>query len=164
MTTLTYAETATRRLPHWAQLVPGTLLLAVVGFAGKVTEQSIAAYGRAHHLTLPNIEYVLWAIVFGLVLANTVGIPAIFRAGVDTYEFWLKAGIVLLGVRFLLGDVVKLGGVSLACVAIELAAAIVLMIGFAIGALWLAGRVFRLGMLQYGKALAFREVVAEVRS
>jgi len=127
MTTLTYAETATRRLPQWVQLVPGTLLLAVVGFAGKVTEQSIAAYGRAHHLTLPNIEYVLWAIVFGLVVANTVGIPAIFRAGVDTYEFWLKAGIVLLGVRFLLGDVVKLGGVSLACVAIELAAAIVLM-------------------------------------
>jgi len=127
MTTLTYAATATRRLPQWAQIVPGTLLLAVVGLAGKVTEQSIAAYGKAHHITLPNIEYVLWAIVFGLVVANTVGIPAIFRAGVDTYEFWLKAGIVLLGVRFLLGDVVKLGGVSLACVAIELVAAIVLM-------------------------------------
>ncbi len=127
MTTLTYPATATRRLPQWVQIVPGTLLLAVVGFAGKVTEQSITAYGKAHHVTLPNIEYVLWAIVFGLVVANTVGIPAIFRAGVDTYEFWLKAGIVLLGVRFLLGDVVKLGGVSLACVAIELAAAIALM-------------------------------------
>ena len=127
METLTYPATATRRLPQWAQLIPGTLLLAVVGFAGKVTEQSIASYGRTHHLTLPNIEYVLWAIIFGLVVANTVGIPAIFRAGVDTYEFWLKAGIVLLGVRFLLGDVVKLGGVSLACVAIELVAAIILM-------------------------------------
>ena len=107
--------------------MPGTLLLAIIGVAGKVTEQSIAAYGKAHHLTLPNIEYVLWAIVFGLVVSNTVGIPAIFRPGVETYEFWLKAGIVLLGVRFLLGDVVKLGGVSLACVALELAAAIVLM-------------------------------------
>ena len=127
MDTLTYPATATRRLPQWVQLIPGTLLLAVVGFAGKVTEQSIASYGRTHHLTLPNIEYVLWAIIFGLVVANTVGIPAIFRAGVDTYEFWLKAGIVLLGVRFLLGDVVKLGGVSLACVAIELVAAIILM-------------------------------------
>jgi uncharacterized integral membrane protein (TIGR00698 family) len=127
MTTLTYPAVATRRLPQSAQIVPGTLLLAVIGFAGKVTEQSIAAYGKAHHITLPNIEYVLWAIVFGLIVSNTVGIPAIFRAGVDTYEFWLKAGIVLLGVRFLLGDVVKLGGVSLACVAIELALAIALM-------------------------------------
>jgi uncharacterized integral membrane protein (TIGR00698 family) len=125
--TLTYPATAVRRFPGWVQLVPGTLLLAFVGFAGKVTEQSITAYGRAHHLTLPNIEYVLWAIIFGLLLSNTVGVPAIFRAGVDLYEFWLKAGIVLLGVRFLLGDVVKLGGVSLACVAIELALAIVLM-------------------------------------
>src|SRR6202162_2895395 len=81
------------------QLIPGTILLAVIGCAGKVTEQTIAAYGKAHHLALPNIEYVLWAIVFGLLISNTIGIPAIFRAGVETYEFWLKIGIVLLGVR-----------------------------------------------------------------
>lgn len=118
---------ATWRLPRWAELLPGTLLLLVIGFAGKVTEQSIAEYGRTHNVTLPNIEYVLWAIVFGLVVSNTVGVPAVFRRGVDTYEFWLKAGIVLLGVRFLLGDVARLGGVSLVCVGLELALAIVLM-------------------------------------
>jgi len=109
------------------QFIPGTLLLAVIGYTGKVTEQTIAAYGKAHHLTLPNIEYVLWAIVFGLVISNAFGVPAVFRPGVATYEFWLKAGIVLLGVRFLLGDIVKLGGISLACVAIELAVSIALM-------------------------------------
>jgi len=53
--TLAYSVDAARQLPRWAQLIPGTLLLAVVGFAGKVTEQSIADYGRSHHLTLPNI-------------------------------------------------------------------------------------------------------------
>src|SRR6266404_3856393 len=125
--TLAYSTTAARRWPQWVQIVPGTLLLAAVGFAGKVTEQSITAYGKAHHLTLPNIEYVLWAIVFGLVVANTVGLPAIFRAGVETYEFWLKTGIVLLGVRFLLGDIARLGGVSLACVIVELALSIGIM-------------------------------------
>ncbi len=103
------------------------LLLGVIGFAGKLTEQSISTYGRAHQMTLPNIEYVLWAIVFGLVVSNTVGVPAVFHKGVETYEFWLKVGIVLLGVRFLLGDIVKLGGVSLACVALELAVAILIM-------------------------------------
>src|SRR5262249_41510050 len=128
MTTLTtYPATLTRRMPQWVQIVPGTLLLAVIGLAGKFAEQSIAEYGRAHDLTLPNIEYVLWAIGFGLLVANTVGIPELFRAGVDLYEFWLKAGIVLLGVRFLLGGVVKLGGVSLLCVVLELAVAIALM-------------------------------------
>ena len=102
-------------------------MLAILGYAGKVTEQSIARYGKAHHLFLPNIEYVLWAIVFGLIVANTIGVPKIFRPGVDTYEFWLKAGIVLLGVRFILGDVLKMGGISLACVAVELVLSLILM-------------------------------------
>src|SRR3989442_6456108 len=128
MTTVaTSSIPVTRRVPPWLEIVPGTLLLAAIGWAGKMTEQSIAAYGKAHHLTLPNIEYVLWAIVFGLVVANTIGVHARFRSGVATYEFWLKAGIVLLGVRFLLGDIVKLGGVSLTCVVLELAVAIVVM-------------------------------------
>jgi uncharacterized integral membrane protein (TIGR00698 family) len=118
------------------RILPGILLLTTVGYAGKVTEALLRDYGKVHQVALPNIEYVLWAIIFGLVVSNTIGIPAIFRAGVDTYEFWLKAGIVLLGVRFLLGDVVKLGGVSLVCVAIELSAAIVLMTAL--------GRAFRL--------------------
>ena len=108
-------------------LVPGVLALGLIGYAGKFTEQSIAAYGRAHHLTLPNIEYVLWAIVFGLIVSNTIGLPAICEAGIDTYEFWLKTGIVLLGVRFVLGDVARLGGVSLACVFLELAVSIAVM-------------------------------------
>jgi uncharacterized integral membrane protein (TIGR00698 family) len=110
-----------------ARALPGVLLLGLIGYAGKLTEQSIAAYGAARHLTLPNIEYVLWAIVFGFVIANTVGVPKWCEPGVDTYEFWLKAGIVLLGVRFLLGDVVRLGGVSLVCVVFELAVSIAVM-------------------------------------
>ena len=112
---------------RFIDLVPGVLLLVAVGYAGKIIEKSIATYGKAHHLTLPNIEYVLWAIVIGLVIANTVGIPRIFQAGIATYEFWLKAGIVLLGSRFLLGDVAKLGGISLVLVVIEIALSLVFM-------------------------------------
>jgi uncharacterized integral membrane protein (TIGR00698 family) len=118
------------------ELAPGILLLLAIGYSGKQIEQTIAAYGKANHLALPNIEYVLWAIVIGLIIANTVGVPKIFRAGVATYEFWLKLGIVLLGVRFLLGDVLKLGGISLVAVALELTISIVLMT-------WL-GNAFRL--------------------
>jgi uncharacterized integral membrane protein (TIGR00698 family) len=125
--TLTVTAAGRRRAPSVVQAIPGVLLLVVIGLAGKFAEQSIAAYGRAHHLTLPNIEYVLWAIVFGLVVSNVVGVPAICRAGVVTYELWLKIGIILLGIRFLIGDIVQLGSVSLLCVAIELTMAIVLM-------------------------------------
>ncbi len=108
-------------------LIPGLLLLAVVGYAGKFIEQSIARYTKANHITFPNIEYVLWAIVIGLVIANTVGIPRIFQAGVATYEFWLKAGIVLLGSRFLLGDILHLGGISLLLVAFSITLSLAFM-------------------------------------
>jgi uncharacterized integral membrane protein (TIGR00698 family) len=121
------ASTETKAPVSAAGLIPGILLLAVVGYAGKFIEHFIAAYGKAHHLVLPNIEYVLWAILIGLAISNTIGVPGIFRSGVATYEFWLKAGIVLLGARFLLGDVRRLGGVSLILIAIELALALTFM-------------------------------------
>src|SRR5258707_14630344 len=121
---------------RFVELLPGLLLLLVIGFSGKLIEQSINAYGKANHLALPNIEYVLWAIIIGLIIANTLGVSKIFRPGIQTYEFFLKLGIVLLGVRFLLGDVLKLGGISLIAVVLELTISIVLMT-------WL-GNTFRL--------------------
>src|SRR5450631_3531491 len=118
------------------QLLPGLALLFAVGYAGKFLEQFIGRNAKAHHWVIPNIEYVLWAIVIGLVISNTIGVAAIFRAGVATYEFWLKAGIVLLGARFLLGDLLHLGGISLALVAIEVTLALAFM--------HLLGRIFNL--------------------
>ena len=109
------------------KLLPGVALLFAIGYAGKLAEGLLRDYGKAHHLVLPNVEYVLWAIVLGLVISNTLGLAAVFRPGVATYDFWLKAGIALLGVRFLLGDVAKLGGLSLALVAIELVVAIAII-------------------------------------
>jgi len=55
---------------------------------------------------------VLWAIVFGLIIANRLGCPSCSnRAWQPTV--WLKDGIVLLGQRFMLAAIVlKLGGVS----------------------------------------------------
>src|SRR5436190_2540002 len=109
------------------RLLPGIALLFSIGYAGKVAETMVRDYGKTHHLALPNIEYVLWAILLGLVISNTVGVAEIFRPGIATYDFWLKAGIVLLGARFLLGDVLKLGAVSLGLVVIELGVAIAIM-------------------------------------
>ena len=60
----------------------------------------------------------------------------IFRPGVATYELWLKLGIVLVGARFLLQDVLHIGGLSLALVAVELILSLSVMT--------LLGRIFRL--------------------
>jgi uncharacterized membrane protein YadS len=74
---------------------------------------------------------VLWAIVIGLVVTNAIGLHRIFRAGVQTYEFWLKIGIVALGVRFVLGDVVKLGGISLVQILVDMTLAGAIILGAA---------------------------------
>jgi uncharacterized integral membrane protein (TIGR00698 family) len=114
-------------LAYLAGLIPGLALLAAIGLAAKWIEQSINGYTKAHHIVFPNIEYVLWAIVIGLILGNLVKIPAFFQSGIETYEFWLKVGIVLLGSRFLVGDIWKLGGISLLLVFVEIAGSLLLM-------------------------------------
>ncbi|MCC5575960.1 putative sulfate exporter family transporter [Microtetraspora sp. AC03309] len=139
VTTDTVAPAASRNdlAARAAALIPGLLLLAAIGYAGKLAETGVKQLAESTGWSLPNIEYVLWAILLGLIITNTVGVHRIFRPGIATYEFWLKLGIVLLGARFLLGDVLKLGGVSLALVVIELFVAI--------GVVVLIGRWFKLG-------------------
>ena len=111
--------------PGFSGYLPGVLLLFVIGLAGKLLEHFV-----------PRIEYVLWAIILGLLVSNTVGVPRAMRPGVATYELWLKLGIVLVGARFLLNDVIHIGGLSLLLVAVELVLSLSVMT--------LLGRIFRL--------------------
>jgi uncharacterized integral membrane protein (TIGR00698 family) len=110
---------------RFVQLIPGVVLLFVLGYLGKLAEQLVknASSGNV------NIEYVLWAIIFGMIVANTVSVPKVFTPGVATYEFWLKLGIVLLGARFTLDQIIRIGGISLVIILIELAVAIGIMTG-----------------------------------
>jgi uncharacterized integral membrane protein (TIGR00698 family) len=103
--------------------LPGVLLLIAIGLLGKYAQIGWKSLARHEHWTVPDIEYVLWAIVIGLLVTNTIGLHRVFRPGVQTYEFWLKIGIVALGVRFVLGDVVKLGGISLVQILVDMALA-----------------------------------------
>jgi uncharacterized integral membrane protein (TIGR00698 family) len=103
--------------------LPGVLLLIVVGLLGKYFQIWWNSLAHREHWVVPDIEYVLWAILIGLFVTNTVGLHRIFRAGVQTYEFWLKIGIVALGVRFVLGDVLRLGGISLVQILLDMTVA-----------------------------------------
>jgi uncharacterized integral membrane protein (TIGR00698 family) len=115
--------------------VPGILLLIAVGVLGKYAQIWWNTLAKHHHWTVPDIEYVLWAVVIGLLITNTVGLHRIFRPGVLTYQFWLKVGIVALGSRFVLGDVVKLGAISLVQILVDMtiAGTIILIVARAFG-------------------------------
>ena len=125
------AEEASFTSRNFVDYVPGVLLLIAVGLLGKYAQIGWKSLARHEHWTVPDIEYVLWAIVIGLLVTNTIGLHRIFRAGVQTYEFWLKIGIVTLGVRFVLGDVVKLGGISLVQILVDMAVAGAIILGAA---------------------------------
>ncbi len=54
------------------------------------------------------LEYALWAIILGLAIANTIGVPDWIRPALKT-ELYIKTGLVLLGAKMLFGVLMKLG-------------------------------------------------------
>ncbi len=89
-------------------LLPGIVALFAVGYAAKLIS------GYIH------IEYILFAIAIGMVISNTVGVPAVLVPGIETYEFWLKVGIVFLGARLALQNVLGIGAKGLVLVVLEI--------------------------------------------
>jgi uncharacterized integral membrane protein (TIGR00698 family) len=54
------------------------------------------------------LEYVLFCLIIGLLVSNTVGVPEWMRPAVKT-EFYIKSGLVILGARVLFGVIMKAG-------------------------------------------------------
>ena len=54
------------------------------------------------------LETVFWALLLGLLISNTVGVPGWLKEAVKT-EYFIKIGLVLLGAEILFSTVVKVG-------------------------------------------------------
>jgi uncharacterized integral membrane protein (TIGR00698 family) len=54
------------------------------------------------------LEVVFWALILGLIISNTVGVPEWFKTAVKT-EFFIKIGLVLLGAEVLFTTIAKVG-------------------------------------------------------
>ena len=54
------------------------------------------------------ISYAIWAIVFGLIISNTIGTPTWLKPAIQM-EFFIKTGLVLLGAEILLGKIMTIG-------------------------------------------------------
>jgi uncharacterized integral membrane protein (TIGR00698 family) len=73
-------------------------LLATLAFV--LAGQKVVAYY--------NLEYVLWALLVGLAISNTIGAPRWLQAAACT-EFYIKTGLVLLGAEILFHNLLALG-------------------------------------------------------
>jgi len=58
------------------------------------------------------LSYAMWALLFGLLISNTIGTPEWLKAGIRT-EMYIKTGLVLLGAEILFGKILSLGAPGL---------------------------------------------------
>jgi uncharacterized membrane protein YadS len=73
-------------------------LLAILADMAE-TQQTMKLYG---------FGFPLWAILFGMLISNTVGTPEWIKAGVQA-EYFIKTGLVLLGAEVLFGKILAIG-------------------------------------------------------
>jgi len=71
---------------------------------------AVIAYIAEGNATMKNygIGYAAWAILFGLIISNTVGTPKWVMPAVQT-EYYIKTGLVLLGAEILFGKILLIG-------------------------------------------------------
>jgi uncharacterized membrane protein YadS len=58
------------------------------------------------------IEYVIFALFLGLLISNTIGVPAWLKPAVQT-EFFIKTGLVILGASLLFMEVLQAGALGI---------------------------------------------------
>jgi uncharacterized integral membrane protein (TIGR00698 family) len=95
------------------RLLGGNLRSFVAGFPFVYLiawlSQVIAGNSRIEYLGL---EYVIFALIFGLLIGNTVGIPEWLREAVRT-EYYIKIGLVMFGAGILFQEILQAGVIGL---------------------------------------------------
>ncbi|WP_411964132.1 YeiH family protein [Haloferax sp. YSMS24] len=98
------------------EYLPGLVLLVVLAGAATLVASALAG-----------VNALLLGVFFGAIVANTVGVPEWANAGVRTRTLLLEAGIVLLGARIAVGELVASGPMVLGLVVVTVAASIALV-------------------------------------
>jgi uncharacterized integral membrane protein (TIGR00698 family) len=101
------------------RILPGVVLVFALAIGCKLFSdwlQSVIVVNWIRSLA----SNVIIAIAVGMLIGNLVPVPKVFAPGIGAYEFFLKVGIVLMGARFLVTDVAKLGGIGLVMVVVEI--------------------------------------------
>ena len=101
-------------------LVLGVLFTAGVKLQGEKIRKYIPAFAALFILAVivrlvsaeftPNryLEWAFWALIMGLLISNTVGVPDWLRPAIRT-EFYIKTGLVVMGFSVLFSNIAKFG-------------------------------------------------------
>ncbi|MEM0079157.1 MAG: putative sulfate exporter family transporter [Nitrososphaerota archaeon] len=113
----------------WIAVFIFTLILTMIGVCaieGRFVKEYIPGYlvmfilswiaviiGATPFAKTWGLEYPLWALIIGLLISNTVGVPKWLKPAVRT-EFFIKIGLVILGLGIFFTDLVVAGGLAVA--------------------------------------------------
>lgn len=123
----TFAESMGAQLngAFWGKLLRTFLVLGILFTLGvKLMGQSVKEYIPAFiglfiisiivrwisaEFTLNRyLEWAFWALLFGLIISNTIGTPEWLKPAVKT-EFYIKTGLVIMGFSVLFSNIAKFG-------------------------------------------------------
>jgi uncharacterized integral membrane protein (TIGR00698 family) len=102
---LLVAKILTGSITEWPKVLPGLLIVVLI----TLIAQLVAAVPTVKDL---GIEVVLFSLILGLLISNTIGVPAWLKPAIQT-ELYIKIGLVLLGTSILFQDIVKAGGLGI---------------------------------------------------
>lgn len=68
--------------------------------------------GKQFTINAWGLEYVIWALIFGLIISNTVGLPEWLKPAVLT-EYFIKIGLVVMGATILFSIILKAGAIGM---------------------------------------------------
>jgi uncharacterized integral membrane protein (TIGR00698 family) len=85
----------------WKRFIPGFIIIFVLAWVS-------VFIGKQSVINTWGLEYVIWALIFGLLISNTVGLPNWMKPAVLT-EYYIKIGLVCMGATILFSVIIKAG-------------------------------------------------------
>ena len=105
-------------------LLPGLILAALIYFVADFLStfigRDLLSYSKSP------ISTVLFSVLIGIMISNFIKIPVTFEGGINfSVRYILRLGIILLGIRISLSDVVEFGSISIPLVILCIATVII---------------------------------------
>ncbi len=78
------------------------------GISGTVSSGSSGQIYQCRIYLEPLLEWAFFAILIGILVSNTIGVPAWLKPAIQT-EFYIKVGLVIMGFSVLFSNIVNFG-------------------------------------------------------
>src|SRR3989440_6712782 len=120
------AQRAAHEVLGWLGAVaPGVLMALALAYLGNVISEIV---GKAMGYEKSPISPIMLAVVLGLMIRNTIGVPAAYEAGLRLcLKTVLRLGIVLLGLGLSVQAVARMGLIGLPIIVVCITTALVVV-------------------------------------